>query len=60
MKWTKKILFILIVGFCLFYLIQQPQGAAEPVRSVFGAIEQEVIAVGGMPVDPQRLLPPQS
>lgn len=29
-------------------------------RSVFGAIEQEVIAVGGMPVDPQRLLPPQS
>ena len=38
MKWTKKILFILVVGFCLFYLIQQPEGAAEAVRSVFGAL----------------------
>ena len=37
-KWTKKIIFVLIVGFCLFYLIQQPEGAAEAVRSVFGAL----------------------
>ena len=37
-KWTKKVLFILIVGFCLFYLIQQPEGAAEAVRTVFGAL----------------------
>ena len=38
MRWTKKILFVLVVGFCLFYLIQQPEGAAEAVRSVFGAL----------------------
>jgi hypothetical protein len=37
-KWTKKIVFILVVGFCLFYLIQQPEGAAEAVRTVFGAL----------------------
>ena len=38
MKWTKKIIFVLVVGFCLFYLIQQPEGAAAAVRSVFGAV----------------------
>jgi hypothetical protein len=37
-KLTKKILFVLVVGFCLFYLIQQPEGAAEAVRTVFGAL----------------------
>jgi len=37
-KWTKKILFILVVGFCLFYLVQQPEGAAAAVRTVFGAL----------------------
>lgn len=38
MRWTKKILFILVVGFCLFYLVQQPEGAAQAVRTVFGAL----------------------
>lgn len=38
MRWTKKILFVLIVGFCLFYVVQQPQGAAAAVRTVFGAL----------------------
>jgi len=37
-KWTKKIIFVLVVGFCLFYLVQQPEGAAEAVRTVFGAL----------------------
>ena len=38
MKWVKRILLVLLVGFCLFYLIQQPEGAASAVRSVFGAV----------------------
>ena len=38
MKWVKRILLVLVVGFCLFYLIQQPEGAASAVRTVFGAL----------------------
>ena len=38
MKLLKKIIFVLVVGFCLFYLVQQPEGAAEAVRTVFGAL----------------------
>ncbi|SDS78618.1 hypothetical protein SAMN04488543_2377 [Friedmanniella luteola] len=38
MKWTKKIVFVLVVGFGLFYLIQQPEGAADAVKTVFGAL----------------------
>jgi hypothetical protein len=37
-KLLKKIIFVLVVGFCLFYLVQQPEGAAEAVRTVFGAL----------------------
>jgi hypothetical protein len=37
-KWTKKLLFVIVVGFCLFYLVQQPEGAADAVRTVFGAL----------------------
>ena len=44
-KWTKKILFVLVVGFCLFYLIQQPEGAAEAVRTVFGALVRAFQAI---------------
>ena len=45
MKWTKKALFVLVVGFCLFYLVQQPQGAAEAVRTVFGALVRTFQAI---------------
>jgi len=38
MKLVKRILLVLVVGFCLFYLVQQPEGAAEAVRTVFGAL----------------------
>jgi hypothetical protein len=38
-KWTKKVIFILVVGFCLFYLVKQPQGAADAVRTVAAAIK---------------------
>jgi hypothetical protein len=38
MKLVKRILLILAIGFCLFYLVQQPEGAAGAVRTVFGAL----------------------
>lgn len=45
MKWTKKIVFVLVVGFCLFYVIQQPEGAADAVRTVFAALVRAFQAV---------------
>ena len=38
MTWVKRILLVLVVGFFLFYLIQQPEGAAAAVRTVFSAV----------------------
>ncbi len=38
MKWFKRIIFVLVVGFCLFYLVQQPEGAASAVKTVFVAV----------------------
>ncbi len=38
MTWVKRILAILVAGFFLFYLIQQPESAAAAVRTVFGAV----------------------
>lgn len=37
MAWAKKILWILVIGFALFYLITQPEAAAQAVRTFFGA-----------------------
>ena len=45
MKWVKRILLVLLVGFCLFYLIQQPEGAASAVRTVFGAVARAFQAI---------------
>jgi hypothetical protein len=39
MTWVRRILFVLVVGFLLFYLIQQPESAAAAVRTVFDAVE---------------------
>jgi hypothetical protein len=36
--WAKRILLVLVVGFFLFYLISQPEGAASAVRTVFDAL----------------------
>jgi hypothetical protein len=36
--WAKRILLLLVVGFFLFYLISQPEGAAAAVRTVFDAL----------------------
>ena len=38
MTWVKRILAILVAGFFLFYLIQQPESAASAVRTVFDAV----------------------
>jgi hypothetical protein len=38
MTWVKRILAALVVGFFLFYLIQQPEAAAGAVRTVFSAV----------------------
>lgn len=37
-KWLKRFLFVLVVGFCLFYVINQPEGAAAAVRTAFLAV----------------------
>ncbi len=38
MTLAKRVLVVLVVGFFLFYLISQPEGAASAVRTVFAAI----------------------
>jgi hypothetical protein len=38
MVWVKRIIIFLFVGFLLFYLIAQPESAANAVRAVFGAL----------------------
>lgn len=45
MKFVKRVLLVLLVGFCLFYLIQQPEGAASAVRTVFGAVARAFNAI---------------
>ena len=36
--WTKRVLVFLVLGFFVFYLISNPEGAAGAVRTVFGAL----------------------
>jgi hypothetical protein len=38
MTWVKRFIVFLVVGFALFYLISQPQAAAQGVRAIFGAL----------------------
>jgi hypothetical protein len=37
-KWVKRFVFVLVVGFCLFYVVNQPEGAAAAVRTAFLAV----------------------
>lgn len=37
-KWFKRILGLLAIAFVLFYLVNQPQAAADAVRGVFSAL----------------------
>ena len=53
MTWVKRILLVLVVGFFLFYLIQQPEGAAAAVRTVFSCrrhgvpVHREILHLAG-------------
>ena len=38
MRWVKRFIVFLVVGFALFYLISQPEAAADAVRAIFGAL----------------------
>jgi hypothetical protein len=38
MVWVKRIIVFLVVGFALFYLIAQPEAAANAVQALFGAL----------------------
>jgi hypothetical protein len=38
MKWVKRFIVFLIVGFALFFLIQQPEAAAGGVKAIFNAL----------------------
>ncbi|HEY5786734.1 MAG TPA: hypothetical protein VIT65_18360 [Microlunatus sp.] len=38
MKWVKRMLLVLVVGFVMFYLVNQPQGAADAVRGAAAAV----------------------
>jgi hypothetical protein len=38
MKWVKRFVIFLVVGFALFYLIANPEGAANAVRAVINAL----------------------
>ena len=42
MVWVKRIIVFLVVAFALFYLIAQPQAAADAVRAIFGALSPRV------------------
>lgn len=38
MRWVKGFIVFLIVGFALFYLVANPEGAANAVRAVAGGL----------------------
>jgi hypothetical protein len=38
MKWVKRIIIFLVVGFALFYLIAQPENAANAVQALFAPL----------------------
>ena len=38
MTWVKQFIVFLVVGFFLFYLVSQPEAAANAVRGVIGGI----------------------
>jgi hypothetical protein len=38
MTWVKRFIVFLVVGFALFYLISQPEAAADAVRAIFVAL----------------------
>ena len=45
MGWIKRVLLILFIGFCLYYLVNQPEGAASAVRTVFAALASAFFSI---------------
>ena len=45
MRWIKRILLILGVGFCLYYLVNQPKSAATAVRTVSSALATAFVSI---------------
>lgn len=45
MRWLKRVFWVLAIGFCLFYLVNQPEGAAAAVRTVFGAVAKAFLSI---------------
>jgi len=37
-RFLKRLLFVLVIGFCLFYVVNQPEAAAAAVRTAFLAV----------------------
>lgn len=38
-KWVKTIIWVLVIGFCLFYLFSRPEDAAAAVKSFFSSFD---------------------
>lgn len=45
MTWVKRFIIFLVVGFFLFYLVSQPEAAANAVRGVIGGIARVLRSV---------------
>ena len=45
MKWVKRILVVLVIGFVLFYLVKQPEGAADVVRSAAEGVAHVITSI---------------
>ncbi|HEX6759550.1 MAG TPA: hypothetical protein VF086_14245 [Propionibacteriaceae bacterium] len=45
MVWVKRFIIFLVVGFFLFYLIAQPEAAANAVRNLFQALARVFRAI---------------
>ena len=37
-KFVKRLVFVVVLGFCLFYIVNQPEAAAAAVRTAFLAV----------------------
>ena len=45
MKWIKRLVTVLVIGFVLFYLVNQPEGAAAAVRGAASAVGNAVNSI---------------
>ena len=43
MKFIQRVIGVLVIAFCLFYLVTRPADAANAVRGFFGAFESLIV-----------------